>query len=122
MEQHVFAYYLANGAEDFATQRFFPYGELVMMIQDKVQVGVRKYGVKANSAAPAAARHLLDLIIEKGGFSTTKNKFGGSMHQYQADTYKSAVRQLQDADPIVQQARAAGPGFWDEAFAAAAAA
>ena len=119
MEQHVFAYYLANGAGDFAmVGRFFPYGELTLLIQDKVQVAVRKYGVKANQACPAAARALLDLMIEKGGFSTTKNKFGGSMHQFQGDAYKAALKELLETDPILQRAKAGGPGFWDETFAA----
>ena len=119
-EQLVFAYYLANGAQDFAmVGRFWPYGELVMVLEDKIRVATRKYGAKAGAAAPAVARAFLDLIIAREGFSTTKNKFGGSMHQYQPDTYPKLVKALQEADPIVQKAEAAGPGFWDDAFGAA---
>jgi hypothetical protein len=120
-EQHVLAYYLANGAQDFTmVGRFFPYGELVLVLQDKIQVAIRKFGTKANLACPAAARAYLDLLIAKEAFSTTTNKFGGSMHQFQTDTYPKVLKDLQAASPILQQAQAAGPAFWDEAFAALA--
>ena len=119
MEQHVFAYYLAHGAGEFSmVGRFFPYGELTLLIQDKIQVAVRKFGRRASAACPSAARALLDLMIEKGGCSSTKDKFGASMHQFQGDAYKAALKALQESDPILQKAQAAGPAYWDEAFAA----
>jgi hypothetical protein len=42
------------------------------------------------------------------------------MHQYQADTYPKVLKDLQAANPILQQAQAADPAFWDKAFAALA--
>jgi hypothetical protein len=117
-EELVFAYWLEHGAQDFAmVGRFFPYGELTLLIQDKVQVAVRRFGVKAIGASPGVARAFLDELIERGAFSTTKNKFGGSMHQYQPDAYKAALQALRAADPVVARAASGGPGFWDEAFA-----
>ena len=119
MEQHVFAYFVANGAQDFAmVGRFWPYGELTMVLEDKIRVATRKFGSKAGSAAPAVAKAFLDLIIEQEAFSTVKNKFGGTMHQYQADKYPGYIKDLQQTNPILQKAQAGGPGFWDEAFAA----
>lgn len=119
MEQHVFAYYLANGAQDLnMVGRFWPYGELTMVIEDKIRVASRRFGAKAAAAAPTVAKAYLDQLIEREAFSTTKNKFGGTMHQFQWETYGKVVKALQEADPILQQAQGAGPGFWDEAFAA----
>jgi hypothetical protein len=118
-EQLVFAYYLANGAQELnMVGRFWPYGELTMVIEDKVRVATRKFGMKAGSACPNVARAFLDQMIEREAFSTAKNKFGGTMHQYQPDAYAKCVKELQATNPIVQQAQAAGAGFWDDAFAA----
>lgn len=118
LEQTILAYYVANGASDLnMVGRFWPYGELVMIIEDKVQLGVRKYGTRAKMAAPKVARAYADLQIEKGGFSTVDNNFGGKMHQFQGDAYKAALAELQANDPIVQQAQAAGDGFWEAKFA-----
>jgi hypothetical protein len=118
-EQHVLAYYLANGAQDFTmVGRFFPHGELVLVLQDKIQVANRKFGTKASMACPKAAAALLDTLIEKQAFSTTPNKFGGTMHQFQPDIYPKVLKELREANPIVQKAEAAGPDFWPEAFAA----
>jgi hypothetical protein len=121
IEEHVFAYWLANGAQGLSmVGRFWPYGELTMVIQDKVQVAVRKFGFKAGQACPTVAKAFLDKLIELEAFSTTTNKFGGTMHQYQPEAYARCVKELQEANPILQKAQAGGPGFWDEAFAAQA--
>jgi hypothetical protein len=118
LEQHVFAYYVANGAQDFTMAgRFFPHGELVLMIADKVQVATRKFGRKVTMTTPKVARSFLDLLIEREAFSTVKNDFGGTMHQYQAKNYQDCIRELQETNPIILKAQAAGPEFWEEAFA-----
>ena len=107
IEQHVLAYYLVNGAQDFAmVGRFFPYGELTLVLQDKMNVAIRKFGTKATMAAPAAARAFLDDVIAREGFSTVKNKFGGAMHQFQPDTYPKVLKDLQDALGRYQDAAA----------------
>ena len=119
LEQHVFAYYVANAAEQLnMVPRYWPYGELKLLVEDKVQVAVRKFGLKAKMASPNVARVLLDLLIERDAFSTVKNEHGGTMHQYQAANYRSCVRELQETDPVILKAKAAGPGYWDDAFAA----
>lgn len=119
IEQHVFAYYLANGAQVLnMVGRFWPYGELTMMIEDKIRVDVRKFGTKAGGASLNAARALQDVLIERGAFSTTKNKFGGTMHQFQADVYPKVLKELQAENAVLQKAQGAGGGFWEEAFAA----
>ena len=119
LEQHVFAYYVANAAEQLnMVPRYWPYGELKLLVEDKVQVAVRKFGLKAKMASPNVARVLLDLLIERDAFSTVKNEHGGTMHQYQSANYRSCVRDLQETDPVILKAKAAGPGYWDDAFAA----
>ena len=118
LEQHVFAYYVANGAQDFAmVGRFFPYGELKLVIADKIQVATRKFGRKATMAANTVAAAFLDMLIERGAFSTKTNDFGGTMHQYQPKPYQDVIKDLQATDPIIQKAQAAGSDYWQESFA-----
>jgi hypothetical protein len=119
LEEHVLAYYLENGAADLnMVGRFWPRGELVLVIEDKVQLATRKFGVRANLAGPKVARALLEILIERGAFSTVKGDHGSTMHQYQKDAYRTCIGELQASNPIIAKARAAGPGWWDEAFAA----
>lgn len=118
LEQHVFAYFVANGAESFTmVPRWWPDGELVLVIEDKIRVATRKFGVKANMASPKVARALLDLLIERDAFSTKQGDFGSTMHQFQPDAYRASIEALQESDPIIVKAQAADPGFWEQAFA-----
>jgi len=118
LEQHVFAYYLANGAQELnMVGRFWPYAELIMVIADKVRVANRKFGMKATAASETVAKAYLDLLIEREAYSTTTNKFGGSMHQFQPDAYARVYKDLMATHPIVQKAQAEGPEYWDKAFA-----
>ena len=118
LEQHVLAYYLANGAENFTmVPRWWPYGELVLVIEDKVRVAVRKFGVKANMASAKVARALLDLLIEREAFTTKQSDLGSAMHQFQPDGYRAVINELQQGSPLFQQAQSAGPDFWQDAFA-----
>ena len=119
LEQHIFAYYLATDAPHFTMAgRFFPHGELVLIVEDKIQIATRKFGQKVTMRAKPVAIAFLDAVIASGGFSTQGSKFGGSMHQFQPDAYPAAVATLAGADPVVAQAAAHGAGFWPETFAA----
>jgi hypothetical protein len=40
------------------------------------------------------------------------------MHQFQGDAYKAFLKAEQESNPIIQQAKAGGPEFWETAFAA----
>jgi hypothetical protein len=118
LEQHVYAYYVAGDAAQFsAAPRFYPYGELTLILADKIQVATRKFGRKATGKASTVAAALLDRLIEAGAYSTKKNDFGGSMHQFQVDAYRAFLKHEQDNDPIILQAKDAGPEFWEQAFA-----
>jgi hypothetical protein len=118
LEQHVYAYYVAGDAAQFqAAPRFYPYGELTLILADKIQVATRKFGRKASARASAVAPALLDRLLAAGAYSIKQNEFGGSMHQFQGDAYKAFLTQERDSDPIIQQAKAAGPEFWEQAFA-----
>jgi hypothetical protein len=117
LEHHVYAYYVATDAAQFqAAPRFYPHGELILIIADKVEVATRKFGRKATAKANTAAAALLDKLVASGAYSTKQNEFGGTMHQFQADAYKAFLGDEQQNDPIIQQARAAGPEFWEQAF------
>jgi hypothetical protein len=118
LQQHVIAYYLANSAKDFAMSgRWFPYGELELILADKVKVDVRQFGKAAQDSATAAATFYLDHMIAAGGFSSKAQKFGGTMHQYDADQFRAALDKLKAADPVLAKAAAGGADFWPTAFA-----
>jgi hypothetical protein len=118
LEQHLYAYYVSHDAAQFsAAPRFYPYGELKLIFADKVQVATRKFGRKAHSKSGAAADALIDRLIAAGAYSTKQNEYGGSMHQFQEPAYKAFLKAEQESDPIIQQAKAEGPEFWDTAFA-----
>ncbi len=43
LEQHILAYYVAGAAKDLtAAPRFYPFGELILIVEDKMQVATRK--------------------------------------------------------------------------------
>ena len=122
IEQAVFAYYLVSGAPDLTiAPRFYPYGELILIIDDKIQVATRKFGARVSRNTRSAATRFLDTMIAQEAFSTVKNEWGGTMHQFQGDAYKKTLKAFQDKDPIVQAAAAGGADFWQEHFAALAA-
>ena len=118
LEQHVYAYYVAGDAAQFtAAPRFYPYGELTLILADKIQVATRKFGRQVHSKANPVAAALLDRLIAAGAYSTKQNDFGGSMHQFQAAAYKAFLDSEQESDPIILKAKAEGPEFWEQAFA-----
>ena len=117
LEQHVYAYYVATDATQFsAAPRYYPYGELTLIFADKVQVATRKFGRKVHSKANAAAAALVDKLIAAGAYSTKQNEFGGSMHQFQESAYKAFLKAEQERNPLILQAKAEGPEFWQGAF------
>lgn len=119
IEQTLFSHYAANGAKDLnISGRFYPYGELILIIEDKVKVGARKFGFKVTSKAKVAGTAFLDHMIAKGAWSTTQNDFGGTMHQFQGDAFKAALADLQANDPVIQEAAAGSDTFWADRFAA----
>jgi hypothetical protein len=117
LEQHAYAYYVATDAAQFsAAPRFYPYGELTLIFADKIQVATRKFGRQTHSKSKTVANALLDKLIEAGAYSTKQNEFGGSMHQFQEPAYKAFLKAEQERDPIILQAKAEGPEFWQTAF------
>jgi hypothetical protein len=119
IEQHVLAYYIAGAAKELTiAPRYFPHGELILVIADKIEVAVRRFGRKVMARSKPAAATFLDTMIEREAFSTTRNDFGGTMHRFQADHYRAVLKEMQDASPIIQKAAAQGDPFWSETFQA----
>ena len=117
LEQHITAFYLANGARELnMTPRFWPYVELVLIIEDKILFAVRQFGITSSVTCRPVASALLDLLIERQAFSTVTGSLGDKAHRYQAVEYRQAIDQLLASNPINQRARSAGPEFWQEAF------
>ncbi len=99
------------------TGRWFPYAELEFIFADKIQVDVRQFGKTAQNACKPVAVHYLDTMIAKGGFENQKQKFGGTMHQFAADGFRTALSDLIEANPILKAAAAGGDTFWSTTFA-----
>lgn len=117
LEQHVLAYFVSEYAAEFTiTDRFYPHGELVLVWADKISVATRKFGRKLGARAKPVATELLDMMIEKGGYSSKTNDFGGTMHAFKPDEYQRIIREMKESDPIILKAKAAGPEFWANTF------
>ena len=117
LTDHMIAYYVAGPANDLnIATRWYPYGELSLIVEDKFQIATRKFGMKVRAQSKAAGKEFLDMMIEKGAWATTENEFGGKMHQFQADKFQAAVKDMQASNAIILQAEAEGPEFWDKAF------
>lgn len=117
LEHAVFAYFVAEHADTFnIANRFYPYGELVLTWEDKINVATRKFGARVRAKSKAVATALLDLMIEKGGYSSKTNDFGGTMHAFQVDEFRKVLADLKATDPIIQKAKAGGPDFWSDYF------
>ncbi len=114
---HMIAYYVDGPANDLSiATRWYPYGELALIIEDKFSIATRKFGLKVRSHSKVAGMTFLDAMSAQGAWETKDNDYGGQMHQFQADRFKAAIRQRQDSDPIIVKAKAEGPEYWDKAF------
>jgi hypothetical protein len=119
-EQLVLAYFLAEDASKmYVDARFFLYEDFVRMFDDRIYYKIQELPHAPGGRHKALATQLVDRMIETGALSTRKDKFGGVMHQFQPDAYRALVAELAENTPLVAEARAAGPGFWDARFAAA---
>lgn len=115
---HVLAYYLDHSAREFSmTGRWFPYSELDFILADKIRVDVRSFGKAAQNAAAEVAKAYLDHMIAADGFETKAQKFGGTMHQYDADGFRAALAALQAGNPAIAAARDGGESYWQTTFA-----
>ena len=74
-------------------------------------------GRRAVACSARVANEFIQLLIDEQALSTTRDNFGGVLHQFQTNTYRDLIKNLQASNPLVGRAQAAGPGFWDEAFA-----
>ena len=118
LERHILAYFVAVHAAEFnIANRFYPYGELVLVWEDKLGVATRKFGARVRARAKPVATAWLDLMIERGAYSSKANDFGGTMHSFQAEEYRRLVGELKASDPLIRRAEARGGDFWEAAFA-----
>jgi hypothetical protein len=119
LERATLAYFTAVTANDIVIAgRFYPRSEISLIIEDKVAIATRKFGPRVRATAKAAGGAFVELMLEKGGWSTKQNDFGGTMHQFQPDVYKASLLDMQANDPIVQASQGQGPEFWADKFAA----
>jgi hypothetical protein len=122
LQEKALAYYLADQAAQLnMVGRWWPTHDLISIIADKIEQAVRPFGMAARAAAKPAAEALAERLIASGAYVSQSGKFGGTMHQFQPDACKAELAKLRAENPIVCAAEAAGPDYWTEAFAAAAA-
>ncbi len=118
LASQVLAYYLDHSAKEFSmTGRWFPYSELEFIIADKVRVDVRQFGKPAQEQAGAAAKGFLDHMIANAGFESKSQKFGGSMHQFDPEGFRTALAAMQGDNAALAAARAGGADYWTTSFA-----
>jgi len=118
LEQHVLSYWSSGQAVDLnIATRWYPYSEMILIIEDKIAVATRKFGPKVKACAKAAATAFLDAMIAKGAWETKANEFGGNMHQFQLGTYTKVLAEMNAADPIAAEAATGGDTFWADTFA-----
>lgn len=115
------AYYAAGPAKDLnIATRWYPHGELILIVEDKFSIASRKFGSKVRSHSKEAATAFLDIMIAKGGWETKSNEYGGQMHQFQSDKFHTGLNELTANDaviaPIVSAAASEGPEYWENAF------
>jgi hypothetical protein len=119
LEAHVLAYYISDAATTLdISGRWYPHGELVMIIADKMQVATRKFGRKAGAATRGAALAFVDHMIAAEAWTTKQNDFGGTMHQFQGEAYRTALKSMQTGDVVLANSADGGADFWDAAFGA----
>jgi hypothetical protein len=118
LHQTMIAYYAAGPANDLTiADRWYPYGELLLIIEDKFSIATRKFGIKVRGQSKPAATAFLDAMIEKGAWATKENEYGGRMHQFQSDKFRAAIKEMQASDPAITEAQGQGPEFWEARFA-----
>jgi hypothetical protein len=118
LQQAVLAYFLAEPANDInIAGRWYPKSEVILIIDDKFQMAVRKFGMKARAATKPAATAFVEHMIAKGGWATKENDFGGTMQQWQMDPFRAELKTLQAANPLVQGAATGGETYWADLFA-----
>ncbi|TGD76120.1 hypothetical protein E4634_00805 [Mangrovimicrobium sediminis] len=117
LDRHVFAYFISHAAQTLNIDgRFYPYGELVMAIRNKLQLNTSKFGKGVTSRVDPVSRYFLDLLIERGALSDIPQKIGNNMHQFQADAYRNLLRELETSDEIIRAADGKGDDYWRELF------
>jgi hypothetical protein len=123
LEKTALAYFLAGPANDLVIAgRWYPRSEIGLIVEDKFQVALRKFGPKAKAAAKPASAEFVGHMIDQGGWSTKPNDFGGTMHQFQPDVFRATLKAMQAGDPIVQGSAAGGESYWADKFSALTAA
>lgn len=117
LQQAIVAYFVAVPANDLMiATRWYPRGELLLIVDDKFQIATRKFGMKVRMATKPAADAFLQHMIEKGGWETKPQEYG-SMHQFNADAFKRELKAMQASDPLVLAAADGGEDFWKDKFA-----
>lgn len=119
LEQAAFSYFVGGAANDInIAGRWYPRSEVGLIIEDKFQIALRKFGFKAKASAKAASAAFVEHMLGKGAWATKENEFGGTMHQFQPDVFRAALKDLQAGDTLLAEAKAGGETFWTDKFAA----
>ncbi len=118
LEEAILAYYLSHGAAKLdVVGRWYPFGELVLTMKTLFEPDVRPFGFKVAMATQKPSEAFLTQMVGRGAFATKENEFGGSMHQFLPDVYRTELKTVQAENALIQEASAAGEGFWEAKFA-----
>ncbi len=99
IEHAILMYFVLNRAHNINIDgRFYPYVELLMSFRDKIKLSLNQFSNKSGKQlsphADPAARHLIDKLIDEGGFSTAKQDYGHDMHQFQKAEFLVCIKNI----------------------------
>jgi len=122
LQDAIVAYFIAGPANDInIATRWYPRGELLLIVDDKFQMAVRKFGIRVRGATKPAADAFLQAMIDKGGWETKPQEYA-SMHQFNQAAFKAALKDMKASNPLVAEAANGGEDFWKDQFASLTAA
>jgi hypothetical protein len=119
LEQCVFAYFLSHDALNVTVDgRFYRREEFVRVFEDRFFYALQLYGRGIAGRHSNIANALVDKLIEERALSTVVDRLTGISHQFDTGRYRALINNLIKSNDICQRSQAAGPQFWEEAFAA----
>lgn len=117
LEQYVFAYFLAHGAEGYtSTAEYRERGEFVTAVEDRLFAITEGFGPGVHSRYPAIAENFVDAMIESRALKVLSDRFAGTFYNFDQQAYNKLVSDLTIPNEIVAKAKNIGHRFWVAAF------
>ena len=121
LEEYGFAWFLSAEALNISIDgRWHRRDDFVRMFADRLYFANQTFARQLGGRHLQIAARFVDTLIQKQAMTTSVDQWSVTMHNVDSSRYKAVVRDLIDSNTICQHAQSAGPGFWEERFAAMA--